>query len=202
LSGLSLGGVVAFEMSRQLEHAGQKVSLLAIIDAPAPRVMKSLSADDLLLMLDFAEVMGLMPESISLSQEEALQMSVRERLAYVLEQGQREGAMPLEITLATIERLWDVFQENVRALMVYGGGDYGGTATLFTTADTAVSFSSDGQSMGWEKLVTGGVQVEELPGAHHTIVQKPYVGILANRLRAHLRSTNRNHLLKGSSVTL
>jgi thioesterase domain-containing protein len=194
LGGLSLGGVVAFEMSRQLEDAGQEVSLLAIIDAPAPRVMKKLPADDLFLMLDFAEVMGVVPASISLSQEEALQMSVRERLAYVLDQGQREGAMPLEITLATIERLWEVFQENVRALMVYGGGNYEGKATLFRTADTAAIYSSEGNGMGWEELVTGGVQVEELPGTHYTIVQKPHVGILASRLRAHLHEAQMDEL--------
>ena len=194
LSGLSLGGVVAFEMSRQLEKAGQKVSLLAIIDTPAPGVMKVLPPDDLLLMVDFAEVMGVLP-SISLSQEQALQMSVRERLAYVLEQVQREGAMPPEITLATIERLWEVFQKNLRALMAYGGGNYGGTATLFKTADSAVVYSDQGDAMAWQGFITGGVQVEELPGTHHTIVKKPHVGALASRLRAHLREAQRDELL-------
>jgi thioesterase domain-containing protein len=189
LTGLSLGGVVAFEMCRQLENAGQEVGLLAIIDAPAPHVMKTLPADELLLMVDFAEVMGVLPESINLLPEEALQMSVRERLAHVLEQAQREGTVPSEITLTAIERLWEVFQENVQALMVYDGGNYGGTATLFKTAQTSLTYSREGNAMGWEELVTGGVQVEELPGTHHTIVRQPHLALLASRLHAHLEES-------------
>ena len=103
--------------------------------------------------------------------------------------------MPPEITLATIERLWEVFQKNLRALMAYGGGNYGGTATLFKTADSAVVYSDQGDAMAWQGFITGGVQVEELPGTHHTIVKKPHVGALASRLRAHLREAQRDELL-------
>ena len=195
LSGLSLGGVVAFEMSRQLENAREKVSLLTIIDTPAPHVMQKLAIDDLLLMLDFAEVMGLLPENIGLSKEEALQMSVHERLAHVLERGQREGAIPSEISLATIEQLWEVFRKNVQALMVYGAGNYSGNATLFKTAETSAVYSRESNAMGWEELITGGLEVEELPGTHQSIVRNPYVGMLASRLRAHLSEAQRDELL-------
>ena len=194
-SGLSLGGVVAFEMSRQLENAGEKVSLLTIIDTPAPHVMQKLAIDDLLLMLDFAEVMGLLPENIGLSKEEALQMSVHERLAHVLERGQREGAIPSEISLATIEQLWEVFRKNVQALMVYAAGNYSGNATLFKTAETSAVYSRESNAMGWEELITGGLEVEELPGTHQSIVRNPYVEVLASRLRAHLSEAQRDELL-------
>jgi thioesterase domain-containing protein len=183
---LSLGGVVAFEMSRQLEAAGQTVGFLAILDVPAPASRQILSDDDLVLMLDFAEGMGVSPERISLRQEQALKMSVRERLIYVIEQGQLEGVVPTDLTLATAERLWEVFQENVRSVMIYPGGSYSGKITLFRTAATAAYFSKD-SSMGWGKLAAGGVQIEDLPGTHHSIVRKPHVQILASLLNAHLR---------------
>jgi thioesterase domain-containing protein/acyl carrier protein len=186
LGGLSLGGVVAFEMSRQLEDAGQKVSLLAILDVPAPGILQEFEDDDLLLMLDFAQDMGLLPGSISLSQQQALKMSVRERLEYVIEQGQREGVVPEDITLVTAERLWEVFRENVRAVTAYRGGSYGGKVTLFSTAGTAAEFSAD-ETMGWGSLAAGGVQVEEVPGTHYTMVRTPHVEMLASRLSAHLR---------------
>ncbi len=184
VSGLSMGGAVAFEMARQLESAGQKVGLLAILDAPAPAVM--VSPDEILLMLDFAEVMGLVPESIKLSREDALEMSVSERLAYVLAQTQTEGTMPAEITLATIEKLWDVYEKNVQALLAYDARKYGGSATLFRTADTANNYSGEGDAMGWDEFITGGVQIEDLPGTHHTIVKQPHVEVLASLMRAHL----------------
>jgi amino acid adenylation domain-containing protein len=186
LGGLSLGGVVAFEMSRQLEDAGQKVSFLAVLDVPAPGAMEIFDDDDLMLMLDFAEGMGLSPESISLPREQALKMSVPERLAYVIKQGQQEGVVPMEITFATVEWLWKVFQENVRAVMVYRGGSYGGKLTLFRTAATCAYFSED-HTMGWGELADGGVQVEDVPGTHNTMVRTPHVETLASRLSAHLR---------------
>jgi thioesterase domain-containing protein/acyl carrier protein len=36
LSGHSIGGVIAWEMARQLQQAGEEVALLALIDAPSP----------------------------------------------------------------------------------------------------------------------------------------------------------------------
>jgi len=111
---------------------------------------------------------------------------VSERLAYVLDQAQREGTMPPEITLATIEKLWDVYEKNVQALFAYDVRPYGGAATLFRTADTANNYLKEGDAMGWDEFITGGVQVEDLPGTHHTIVKQPHVEILASRMRAHL----------------
>jgi thioesterase domain-containing protein/acyl carrier protein len=186
VGGLSLGGVVAFEMCRQLEAAGQKVSLLAILDVPAPGTREILDDDDLVLMLDFAEGMGLSPKNISLPREQALKMSVHERLAYVIEQGQLEGVVPTDLTFATAERLWEVFQENVRALMVYRGGSYDGKITLFRTATTSSYYNEDA-SMGWGEIAAGGVEIEDLPGTHHSIVRKPHVQTLASLLNAHLR---------------
>jgi len=123
-----------------------------------------------------------------------LQMSVRERLAYVLDQVQREGTMPREITLATIERLWEVYEKNVQALMNYDARNFGGSATLFRTADTANTYASQGDAMGWDEIITGGVQIEDLPGTHHTIVKQPHVEILASRMRAHLSEAQMDEL--------
>jgi amino acid adenylation domain-containing protein len=192
VSGLSMGGSVAFEMARQLESAGQKVGLLAILDAPAPAVM--LDPDEILLMLDLAEVMGLVPESVKLSREDALQMSVSERLAYVLDQAQGEGTMPPEITLATIEKLWEVYEKNVQVLFAYDARPYGGSATLFRTADTANNYLREGDAMGWDQFITGGVKIEDLPGTHHTIVKQPHVEVLASRMRAHLSEAQMDDL--------
>ena len=108
--------------------------------------------------------------------------------------------MPPEITLAGVERLWEVFQKNVRALMVYSGGNYGGKATLFKTAETSFIYSSEGNAMGWEELITGGVQAEDLPGTHHTIVKKPHVEVLASRLRTHLDEAQRDELLVKGTI--
>jgi thioesterase domain-containing protein len=54
LSGWSLGGVVAFEMARQMWELGQEVALLALLDSPAPvRPLEELDEVKLLAGLAF-----------------------------------------------------------------------------------------------------------------------------------------------------
>jgi len=38
----------------------------------------------------------------------------------------------------------------------------------------------------WENLMAGGIEVHEIPGDHETIMQEPYVQILAEKLKARL----------------
>ncbi|HKG13541.1 MAG TPA: amino acid adenylation domain-containing protein, partial [Pyrinomonadaceae bacterium] len=52
LGGWSLGGVVAFEMAQQLQRRGESVSLLALIDSVAPRVMELSRGQDVVTVLD------------------------------------------------------------------------------------------------------------------------------------------------------
>jgi aspartate racemase len=41
LGGWSVGGIIAFEMARQIQAQGQEVSLLALIDSSLPILTKS-----------------------------------------------------------------------------------------------------------------------------------------------------------------
>ncbi|MBV9775217.1 MAG: amino acid adenylation domain-containing protein, partial [Gemmatimonadetes bacterium] len=67
LGGWSLGGVIAFEMARQLEAEGETVERLVLVDSRSPRLEDpdgSMSRDDLLLVRSFAEDLGVPAESI------------------------------------------------------------------------------------------------------------------------------------------
>ncbi|HEX7241899.1 MAG TPA: amino acid adenylation domain-containing protein, partial [Longimicrobiaceae bacterium] len=82
LGGWSMGGVVAFEMARQAEAAGDAVELLVLVDpsATGEGEERPLSdADDPALLASFALHLGLDPERIDLSAEELLRSGPGER---------------------------------------------------------------------------------------------------------------------------
>jgi amino acid adenylation domain-containing protein len=189
LGGWSLGGVVAFEMARQLERKGQRVSLLAVIDVYAPGERREGEGnDDLSLMISFARDLGLSPEKAGISWERAREMSRHELLRYVLDEAQQGGLVPSDVDFAGAQRLWDVFKANVRAFDQYRGGAYGGRVTLLSAAEGASGMSDD-PSMGWAKFAAGGVLIEQVPGSHYTVVRPPHVGALAAGLSACLRES-------------
>jgi hypothetical protein len=41
--------------------------------------------------------------------------------------------------------------------------------------------------MGWSRLVTGGLDIENIRGYHRTLIFKPGNRLLAERLNGHLR---------------
>lgn len=69
LGGYSMGGMVAFEMARQLQSQAQKVSLLAIIDVPAQN-------PHLIYLRQFADQLGVF---LGMSSEEQLHLFLRLR---------------------------------------------------------------------------------------------------------------------------
>ncbi|HJX26949.1 MAG TPA: thioesterase domain-containing protein, partial [Thermoanaerobaculia bacterium] len=70
LAGWSFGGVVAFEMARQLRAAGAEVALLALVDTRAPGVL-DIPRDLPSLLATFAADQGLPPD-LDLADQEAL----------------------------------------------------------------------------------------------------------------------------------
>ena len=179
LGGWSMGGVIAFEMATQLQSQGQKIALLALIDAIAPiSSTEPTDIDDVTLLSRFVQdIFGLSLEYPDFSVERLKQQSPEQRLAYVLEQEQ--------ISNLPIRHLFNVFKTNFRAMQSYLPPVYGDRVTLFKASE---QFAQDYQdpTMGWGQLTTKEVEIHIVPGNHYTIIGKPHVQVLAERLRVSL----------------
>lgn len=175
LGGWSMGGIVAFEMAQQLQAQGQKVALLALIDATAKvSDTEYTDEDDVTLLGSFAQdLLGLSLEHHDFSVDHFLQLSPEQRLTYILEQGQ--------ITNLPISHLFHVFKTNCRAVANYVPLAYPGRVTLFRANNHAESHLDP--TMGWGKLAAEGVEIHVVPGNHYTLIGKPYVQVLAEQLR-------------------
>lgn len=182
LGGWSMGGVVAFEMARQLQSSGEQVSLLALIDATAPGSNDLPAiADELTLMATFAQDLGLSWEHLTISLEELMRLEPDEQLRYLLERAKAATVVPPDFDVVHIRRLFRVFKNNVQAMLSYVPQPYQGRVTLFR-ADKQIKDNPAGETMGWAAFALEGVEVHASPGNHFTVVREPDVKVLAEKL--------------------
>jgi thioesterase domain-containing protein len=194
LGGWSMGGVIAFEMARQMHEEGQEVALLALVDSYAPSSTpaeaisaEATSANDL---AGFALHLGFTYDRIVAADSAILTLAPAEQLTYLLAEAKASGIVTADTTLEDLSTMWEVFKANSRIMTNYQGGHYQGTVTLFR----AESILGVGQNValpedperGWGKWVAGGVDVIQVPGNHFTMVQEPQVKVIAEQLLARL----------------
>jgi aspartate racemase len=186
LAGLSFGGIVAYEMARQLHEQGQKVALLALFDTHSPTVSTK--------VLDST--------SFQIHLRNLSKIRLQERFAYILQKVKytiqenmpgwikrwflkmraefylRTGRpMPYELHLSLH------IEGNKKLAQGYVLQVYPGRITLFRANEQSVKYehSSD---LGWSKLAAGGVEIYEVPGDHLGIFEEPNNRVLAEKLKA------------------
>ncbi|REG22684.1 phosphopantetheine binding protein, partial [Archangium gephyra] len=183
LGGWSLGGVVAFEMARQLEQQGERVEQLVLLDAYAFEQRLPEGAGAAWIASRFVEftarLLGLPVPGLDL--EDSLPEPEEVLLRRLLDLGREAGVLRRGVGLEELRLLYRVFESNLRALARYEPGAYGGRVTLFRASRTAVPGPA-GSAGGWGRWVAGGVEEHELQGDHHSILQAPEVQTLAERL--------------------
>ena len=191
LCGWSMGGVVAFEMACQLQAQGERVSLLGLIDSAASTIKTAAAEadDELGLLINFAQDLGLTPSQLTVPWEELSQMDSKERLVYLEEQAKSAKIMPPHLNHAQVARLYQVFKTNIRAVQQYEPGAKVRRITLISSEQSTNTFQDS--TMGWDELSAEGVEVFTIPGSHYSIVRKPSVEILAQRLTACIAKTEK-----------
>jgi amino acid adenylation domain-containing protein len=179
LGGWSMGGEIAFEMAQQLHARGQRVALLALLDARIPSTAENIADEDFeaTLMADVVRYFGLSTEF----SESLAPLPHDQLLARVLEQGKKAGLIPADIEASQAHRLIDLCKSDFRASRNYVLHRYPGRVTLFKASDDLSGNLLDA-TLGWSDWADGGVDVQLVPGNHATMVYKPNVETLAMKL--------------------
>jgi pyochelin synthetase len=193
LGGWSMGGVVAFEMARQLREQDQEVSLLALLDSHAPPISQaektSLEIRETEDLASFALHLGFTYQQLVAAGNRIFGRAAEERLACLLSEGKSIGLLTSEMTMEDLGAMLDVFKLNSRLMEQYQGGSYDGIVTLFRVESDPGSNHAKTDSApqdpqrGWNRLAAG-VKVVAAPGDHFTMIQEPHVKILARELLA------------------
>lgn len=187
LGGWSLGGIIAFEMARQLEAADEGVSLLAVVDARLLEGPAVQEIDEPSLLASFARSLSL-PEQQSIRLLEKLrQLPPQQRLDGLLRFVQDTGLVLPDTGREELRRLLKLFSSHLSALARWQPAPYGGRLTFFLPAEEIGG--QDHPTRGWKDLARGGVEVVQVPGDHFSIMRAPHVAVLAKRLGRRLKDS-------------
>jgi amino acid adenylation domain-containing protein len=177
LGGWSMGGIVAFEIARQLQAQGQQVALLALLDIRPPASTVT-AFDDALhtqrFIEDLATLFGKSPPPLT---ADLVTLGSNEQLVYILQQMRANDIVPPDFGLAQLRRQIGVYKANSQAMLSYAAQPYPGRVTLFRAEDSLY------QAADWERLAAGGLESYLVPGNHYTFLKQPYVHILAQQLQ-------------------
>lgn len=185
LGGWSFGGVIAFEMARQLQAVGQEVAFLALFDTYSrlwdrPARPSSFRFVWRRLGFHFAAVRRLEPGG---------------RFRYLV----RKGSSALAWIRRHLRALYgslrhplppavdQVRAAHQRAAVVYVPKSYEGGMTLFRATGLGLA-SSDDPYLGWGEVSGIDIEVIEVPGAHRSILREEEdIRALAEKLCERLR---------------
>ncbi len=196
LGGYCFGGIVAYEMARQLRAAGQEVALLALINGSPPNTSYQ-HASNRYSPLWVARFLGNLTYWLGCF---AFRWTWQERQEFVRwklrvlwrRRPEAGSAKHAQVALGDIDQLVDLaayseerralWRSHVSALMKYKPQPYDGHVTLIRTRGHPL-FSSFDYQYGWGELARGGVEVNIVAGGHGNVLAEPYVGAVARALQ-------------------
>ncbi len=197
LGGYCFGGIVAYEMARQLQAEGEAIALLALINSDPPnsayaRFRLTPRSSVKFILNAGRKLLHVLPHScdwwIGVLHWKARLLCQRLRRVA----GRNPLAMPdaenLErwVNLSGYSkdqrRLWAT---HIKALTSYQPKPFTGRVTLFRSP-LHLLYCSFARDYGWGEFVSGGIDLHIVPGAHDSIMEEPYVGRLADRIAATL----------------
>lgn len=177
LAGWSSGGLIAFEMARQLKNEGREVGSLSLFDTVVPAVEgegKPLTPRKVLRRL--AQQIGL-----DLRGREDLQNKSADELpALLIAEARAASLLPPGFGEAELRRLVRLYRIHVDASRAFVPQSYPGRAILFRAAES-VSKGELPAHLGWEGLASS-IDLRIVPGDHNTLLREPHVKALADEL--------------------
>ncbi|KQV15414.1 MULTISPECIES: non-ribosomal peptide synthetase [unclassified Kitasatospora] len=179
LGGWCMGGMISYEMARQLQAGGEEVAMLTIVSASIddpvpPRYVTSESA----------AILGAFGHKLPTTEAVLEAMDEDARLRYVIQL--THGTDDERADAATVDdlrRLVRLYQRHARALITYRDTPrepFRGDALLIR-AETELF---TGWDFGWKERVDGRLLIDESPGNHFSMLEQPNVPKVAARIEA------------------
>jgi thioesterase domain-containing protein len=207
LAGLCAGGVLAYEIARQLQAQGNTIAMVALMEAVSPtaelksglvanqrmnRLTQAMQGQEkanlLVRMAKFGTIVGrkvvntIAYEISSRIQQkvEAIQFQV---FRYCLD---RQWTPPLLISPTSVRKTYLFAEQSYVPSTPFEGDVLLLRATVGEGIDRPYHECYADPLFGWESLVTQKVCVYDIPGGHSSMLQAPHVGVLAERIQAYM----------------
>ncbi|REH01872.1 non-ribosomal peptide synthetase [Flavobacterium aquicola] len=178
LAGFSFGGIVAFEMTRQLKELGKKVTLTALLDS---------YVDSSYYYETYRQKKLVRYKEMVLSWK-AFKMRVNEK-KYILKKFFGRNSTMIEQKVLTLEELIEIDGKVKKIIDRYHLKPQDFKVDLFRSKDD-MSYKLDPTHLGWKKAALKGITVHNIPGNHYDIVAPPNDKVLARLLQNILDEKN------------
>ena len=181
LAGWSYGGLVAYEIALQLLARGQRVAFLGLLDTHVtPELDKKGSFEDY-YKDDATILVEIFQDVCPFSLEHIQKLAPSEQLLYIAEHLRQANLFGSDFGLTQVRFFIKVLRSQFLAVQRYVPKPYTGGVTLLRVAPEH-SIVSLGPTNGWDALAAG-VDVHIVPGTHVSMMFKPNVQVLAEKLK-------------------
>ncbi|HKS08030.1 MAG TPA: amino acid adenylation domain-containing protein [Pyrinomonadaceae bacterium] len=179
LGGWSSGGVVAFEMARQLQASGAEVALVVLLDSLPPGTLDV--ADRVSLLAGFAGNLSIPIDSVT---EELLRSEPETQLSWLLDQAHRAQVLPPDLGLDDLRRQFELYLADIEAVRNYDPPPASFPLLLLRAADEDESPETIAR---WTYLSSNRLEVLNVPGDHITMMRAPHLATLGDTVRRSLK---------------
>lgn len=184
LGSYSLGTLIILEMGQQLIRSGDEVGLLANIDADAPGYPNLPAAHNTMKYKFTAHLFTLrdydLPHKLRYIRNRVWHR-IRENLTSIFSWLYVKVNFPMPYPI----RYYFVRKIIYQAIDQYKLGKYPGKMTLFRATKQPLVPDPD-PTLGWEKLVSGELEICDVEGTHNSMVHEPYLGELVKKINERL----------------
>ena len=189
LGGWSSGGVIAFEMARQLEQIGEPVERVVLIDTPAP--WRTGPPDLRALACWFLEDLDIGFDPKCVRPDELPAEPAADTLAAALKLMEiRQGLAP-ELVLHDLLPVFNVFRGIILATHAYRPAVISAPLSVLKAVSGRVGEYAhhpfaESADWGWGTWTGSSATATHVPGGHHTMFAQPHAQALHAALTQHL----------------
>ena len=198
IGGSSFGGLVAYEMARQLQAEGQEVAIVALFDTYGPGYPKLLPTTTVwerrLNKLRFrarGHWGNFLATEPCRRPQYVWSKAKRVKRAVLFKTRSIFGKANSSVRQYLARFFWPdairkVAEAGHWAAADYVAGDYTGAITLFRATEQPLGICED-RTLGWSTVVKGGIEIYDTPGHHGSVVREPRAPVLVRQLEDALR---------------
>ena len=160
LGGRCIGGIIAFEIARQLKKHGEQVLVVTMSDTPNPFIEEQQRVDSL------------------------------NHWRLVEQPRWREKMTEHGLSSTQVENFLRVMDANQQIIANYKPQLYSGRVVYFSAQENRHSIFDPMQANGWNNWVAGEIKIVKVPGKHGIYHEEPHVRVLAEKLNACLEEVD------------
>lgn len=207
LGGMCAGGVISYEMARQLEQAGETVAFVGLMDAAdgqAQRKVGRLTSQRMnrlaaaleesgeapfhqriqqTLGVLLTKIRGVVDYEVRHRYQSAMNKRRFQRLRACLD---RQRDLPADLSRISVRTIYDLAEQDYRPDAPFGGELVLLRATAGEGADEPYVFKFEDPLLGWAQRTQQEVQVFEVQGGHSSMLQEPHVEDMAAKINQYL----------------